>query len=255
MSYFDQVASVYDSEFTKSLVGKYQRKLIQNELSRLLKGKTNLNILELNCGTGEDAAFLNQLGCQVWATDASAAMIAVCKKKYPNTKGLQFEQRRIENMEFSTTQKFDMVFSNFSGINMLDEVALKTFIANIQSHINTNGLLILVVFGKIYLPEILYYLIKGKWNKAFRRLKKSDVFSKCETIYYHSPNDIRELLRMEFYNKKIMPIGIVSPPSYLSPWFANKIWLFKFLASFDLMAKYLIPASCSDHCMIIASKK
>ncbi|MBK8848190.1 MAG: class I SAM-dependent methyltransferase [Bacteroidetes bacterium] len=255
MSYFDTVASEYDKDFTHSIVGQYQRNLIQQEVKQLLSGKNALQILELNCGTGEDASFFNQLGHKVFATDASNEMIEVCKKKHVNSDTLIFEQCRIEEIKLTQNQKFDVVFSNFSGINMLDEEALRKFLTRVPAHLVTNGYLILVFFGKVYLPEFLYYLLKGRWKKAIRRLKHKEQFAGKEYIYYHSTFKVQELLQAEYFIVKSKPVGIVSPPSYLSAWFEKRKWLFNFLVYCDSVLTYIVPGIGSDHCMLIAKKR
>jgi len=53
---FDQLAADYDQRFTYSIIGRAQRDSILKILSNTFKA--NDNILELNCGTGEDAIFL-----------------------------------------------------------------------------------------------------------------------------------------------------------------------------------------------------
>src|ERR1700750_2270801 len=94
-SVFDNMASTYDADFTMSGIGKLQRERVWFFLSALLQKKgAALKILEINCGTGEDALRLAALGHQVIATDASAVMIETAKAKLPGTleAKLQFVQ-------------------------------------------------------------------------------------------------------------------------------------------------------------------
>jgi ubiquinone/menaquinone biosynthesis C-methylase UbiE len=70
---FDRLAPSYDSEFTDSIIGRAQRNSVWKVLLRTFHAGDN--ILELNCGTGEDALFLAQHDISVFSCDASQAMI------------------------------------------------------------------------------------------------------------------------------------------------------------------------------------
>src|SRR5690242_7730990 len=76
---FDCLADQYDEVFTNSLVGRAQRNIVWNALEQsILSGQ---RILELNCGTGEDALHLARRNVSVVACDASARMIEVARRK------------------------------------------------------------------------------------------------------------------------------------------------------------------------------
>ena len=54
-----------------------QRELVHGYLRPVLPDAGGLHILELACGTGEDALWFARRGCAVTATDASSAMLGV----------------------------------------------------------------------------------------------------------------------------------------------------------------------------------
>ena len=64
---FDAAAANYDEDFTYSLIGIEVRKIIHKYLAKNIASGSH--ILEINCGSGEDAFFLAGLGCKVMATD------------------------------------------------------------------------------------------------------------------------------------------------------------------------------------------
>ena len=78
---FDIASAQYDTAFTFSKIGKAQRKMVFKYLNPILTQRQKLSILELNCGTGEDAIRFAQLGHHVLATDISEGMINVAKAK------------------------------------------------------------------------------------------------------------------------------------------------------------------------------
>ena len=77
-SVFDSSAATYDSEFTNTPIGKLQRKRVYTYLLPLLKPHTKL--LEINCGTGQDAINLAGRVTKIYATDISQSMIDTAEK-------------------------------------------------------------------------------------------------------------------------------------------------------------------------------
>src|ERR1700724_3737375 len=87
---FDGVADSYDEVFTYSTIGRAQRRTVWDKLLAAFPPESR--ILELNCGTGEDARYLVQRGRSVGACDASHSMIEVAKRVSPwrNNANLEF---------------------------------------------------------------------------------------------------------------------------------------------------------------------
>ena len=94
LSDFDIAAQHYDTNFTFSKIGKAQRKMVFRYLNSIINNNNKLSILELNCGTGEDAIHLNKMGHNVVATDISEEMIKTAKAK-THSKNIIF---KVQNM-------------------------------------------------------------------------------------------------------------------------------------------------------------
>ncbi len=78
---FDTIAEEYDTSFTNSIIGNAQREIVWSYLEKTLPKNKNLNILELNCGTGEDALWFAKKGHKVLATDISEKMLEITNDK------------------------------------------------------------------------------------------------------------------------------------------------------------------------------
>src|SRR5579883_1611474 len=76
---FDAIAREYDRIFTHSLLGRAQRSLVHEALQGHFRA--GQYVLDLNCGTGEDALHLASQGMSVVACDASRGMIEAAQKK------------------------------------------------------------------------------------------------------------------------------------------------------------------------------
>ena len=109
---FNQLAKRYDDLFTKSLIGRAQRNAVWDVLERTFRPGDR--ILELNCGTGEDALFLASKGVSVVACDASEEMIDCARQRHsieaPNA-SVMFGSVPIEQIaDLRTEHTFDGVF-------------------------------------------------------------------------------------------------------------------------------------------------
>jgi cyclopropane fatty-acyl-phospholipid synthase-like methyltransferase len=193
---FDKAAANYDDTFTHTEVGKMQRTLVYNELSKHLTSVKN--ILEINCGTGEDAIWFANQNFNITATDISTKMIEVARRKA----SLNFQTADINLIaKVFENEKFHMMFSNFGGLNCLSKSELENFFANVDSILTEKGKLALVIMPKNTLWERFYFLAKAQFKNISRRKKKS-VMAHVEgeniTTYYYNPKDIVNLAKANF---------------------------------------------------------
>src|ERR1700754_863862 len=117
-SHFDVLAGNYDSAFTGSQTGRAQRLISRKWLQPFLENKTGLQILEINCGTGDDAYWMAQQGHHVIATDQSPEMIKQAQQKTTTPNNPVFYTCAFDSLiKIFPQQQFDLVFSNFAGLN------------------------------------------------------------------------------------------------------------------------------------------
>lgn len=252
---FDHVAVSYDEDFTFSNIGKLQRKRVYYFLEKVLQKNQALEILEINCGTGEDALWFAKKGHHVIATDASEGMIqrANAKSKMQNAEFnvCSFDQLK---KQFSN-KKFDLIFSNFGGLNCIDDVQLKKLSAALVSLLKPNGKFIAVIMGRKCLSEQFYFLLKLNFKKAFRRLSKKGVEvtlnSQIQKTFYYSPAEFKKITETEFRVLLKIPIGIIIPPSYLEPFFKNKTRLLKILNFKEKLLSFSFLSNFADHYFIV----
>lgn len=252
---FDVAAQNYDSDFTHTEIGKLQRHLVYENLQKHLKNSAT--ILEINCGTGEDAIWLANQNFEVMATDISEKMIAIAKAK-TNLANLNFKVLDINHIN-QETKKYDLLFSNFGGLNCLTNTELQTFFKSASEIISEKGKISLVIMPKNTIWEQFYFLTKFDFKNVFRR-KKEIVFAnvdgeKVET-YYYNPKDIVHLCQANFEIIAVKPIGFFIPPSYLEPFFKNKK---RFLKGLDFLENRIknwsILSKYADHYIITLQKK
>lgn len=176
---FDEKAAGYDVEFTDTLVGRTQRKIIHDYMENLLGERSGLNILELNCGTGEDISFLRSYGT-VTGSDHSPLMLEVARKKNP-----EVDFKIIDlNGPLPTDEKYDLIFSNFGGFNCISKKRLGQLNNELAEILNPGGQLIIVFISNWSLMEFLYFFLRLNFKKAFRRINGNTKFRNISVSYY-----------------------------------------------------------------------
>ncbi len=256
---FDESANNYDTVFTYSEIGKAQRKRVYHFLKEDILTNSNLNILELNCGTGEDARYFFEKGHRVLATDISSEMIKVAKEKHQNP-NIRFQEKDITKITSETfSEKFDLIFSNFGGLNCLSPQELEKFISVSYSLLNPNGKMALVIMPKFCLWERFYFILKGKFKKAKRRNTNDAVLVNVEGVkvstWYYNPKEVVSLTSNHYKTIAIKPIGLKIPPSYLESFFLNKKGLLKMLIWAEKLYSNQFWSKYSDHYLIVLEKK
>lgn len=215
---FDRMAESYDAVFTRSLIGRAQRAQVWKALEETFP--MNTRILELNCGTGEDALFLSRGGRSILACDASSAMIEVATKRkrteLPDG-NLEFRLLPTENLsELKDEEQFDGAFSNFSGLNCVSD--LSQVAEPLSSLVRNGGKLLFCLSTRLCVAELLWYLSHGNIKKALRRLPGHAVARFEEVtlpVFYPTIASIRRTFAPWFRLKSFRAVGLFVPPSYV----------------------------------------
>jgi SAM-dependent methyltransferase len=253
-SAFDGIAGRYDEIFTRTLIGRAQRNVMWDALAKTFSPADR--ILELNCGTGEDALFLACRGASITACDVSPQMIAVAQRRKlleaPNA-NLQFQVLSNENLlQLHPSDRFDGAFSNFSGLNCvadLQQVAL-----SLGKLLRSNGRFLLCVSTRFCLGESLWFLAHADAKKAFRRFPghttaKIDEFPL--DVRYPTVRQLRKIFAPWFRLRAIRAVGLFVPPSYVEASLRGRGGFISFLAQVDNLVAHLPVLRCiGDHVLL-----
>lgn len=233
---FDQMASEYDDVFTKSTVGRAQRDVVWGVLTQAFQSGDH--VLELNCGTGEDALFLARHAISVTACDASSQMIRIASERLrteaPNTQ-VQFNLLPTERLhELQPATIFDGAFSNFSGLNCVSD--LKQTANDLATLLSTNAALVICLSTRFCVWEMIWFLLHGKFRKAFRRCSGRATATVGEftvDVYYPTIRKLRQLFAPSFVMRSCKGVGVVVPPSYVETWISSHPKLLRTLCAID----------------------
>src|SRR5574341_307792 len=120
---FDHIGARYDAEYTDTDLSRWFRQRVWERLAVLFKPSDR--VLELGCGTGEDAIWLAQRGVHVLATDGSPAMVAETARKAEAAGcGAMIETRVLDFAaagDWSLDQTFDGAYSNYGPLNCVGD--------------------------------------------------------------------------------------------------------------------------------------
>jgi len=251
---FDAMAADYDAAFTHSPIGVRMRQAVWRRLdARFLPGD---RILELNCGTGEDALYLAKGGRSVLATDVSPAMVEVARAKAEReglTDRIVVHPLAIEALDAATVcgvgPVFDGALSNFGGLNCVAD--WRDTAARLAACLRPGGFALLCVMGPLCPWEWAWYLLQGKPGKAFRRLKPGGVAWRGLTIRYPSIAQMRSAFRPYFRCVRVSAVGALVPPTYADAWAARRPRLLARLDAWERRCETwpLVPA-LADHYLL-----
>lgn len=232
---FDGVAEMYDDVFTATVIGRAQRDIVWEAMAEVFHSGDR--VLELNCGTGEDAFFLARRAVEVEAYDASAQMIEVARRKRHAASGARVAFRCLLTEHLGTLDArmpFDGVLSNFAGLNCvrdLDRVA-----ANLAALTRKGADLLLCFASRVCAWEFAWYCAHGQFRKAGRRFRGSaagHVGDNSIRVWYPTMREIERAFAPWFELRSVRAVGLFVPPSYLEFWASRHPRFIRSLARLD----------------------
>jgi ubiquinone/menaquinone biosynthesis C-methylase UbiE len=250
---FNDNATHYDAQFTDTPTARVLRAMVWQRMARHFKAP--MRVLDLGCGTGEDAVFLAQRGVRVVAIDPAPAMISVAESKARQSGCGEMIEFHCLNMEALATrfhgEVFDGVYSDFGAVNCVSD--LKVVVDGIATLLAPQAPLLWVVMGRHVPWEWLWYLPRGQWRKASRRLARGGTEWHGMTIRYPTPAELTEVITPHFSTLNLAPLGLALPPSYATAWLDRSPRLLSGLAGLERLG-HRVPAlaACADHYILEA---
>ena len=204
---FNTLAARYDELWTHTTVGRLQRDAVWRRLDGLFE--CGQSLLDLGCGTGEDALHFARLGMRVRAIDSSPEMVLLARQR-----GVDAATLPIEDVH-SITESFDHAISNFGALNCVADLgALSGHLARL---VCPGGYLAVCIMGRFCLWETAWYLLRGKPRKASRRWRAERVTASFRVrIHHFSVSQLDQAFRSNFTMVDWCGIGLTVPPSRIS---------------------------------------
>lgn len=250
---FDSVAERYDRDFTDTPLARILRSIVHSHLAGFARpGK---RVLEIGCGTGDDAVWLAAWGAQVLATDVSEAMLAVTRRKAARAavadgvETIVLDAAAPPRLELQV----DAAFSNFGALNCVAD--LQPIAEALAGWVRPGGRVVLVFINRWCAWEIVWHVLHLQPRVAFRRLRRGGVQARVGDgmVYTHYPSigSIRRVFEPSFRFLRLTGLGAFLPPSYLELFVAKHPRLFRLLNRLERLTTSLCPfARLSDHVIL-----
>ena len=227
------------------------RQTVWDAAERILPAGARL--LDLGCGTGEDAIHFAQRGMNVTAIDIAPEMIEALVLKARAAEVSDRIDARVSDMGSLELhgKRFDAVFSNFGAMNCIGDLELLRALAS--NALRPGGHLVLVLMGRFYPLETLAFLMKGDVRRIFRRFgaaRSATVEGQAFPVWYYSPRDLRRGFGREFALSRILGLRALLPAPGLEH-LEGRV-PFGLLGSLDAaLARFPLTASFADHYLSI----
>lgn len=174
------------------------------------------HLLEINAGTGWDAAQLVGRGFRVHATDLAPGMVAAARAKLQA--GKLHEAMSVQRLSFTALDQarggpYDAVLSNFGGLNCTPDLHAVT--RHLPGVLKPGGVVIWVVMPPLC-PWELLLTVKDP-AVGLRRLRRGGAQSHVEgvyfTTYYYTPAQVMRAFPPGFEPLSVEGLGLFTPPA------------------------------------------
>jgi ubiquinone/menaquinone biosynthesis C-methylase UbiE len=212
---FSSAAPIYDEKIQANFINVgIREKEVDSVVSRYKEG---WNVLEIGCGTGEEARkVINATGCNLTCIDVSKGMIDYSSEKLKKFglgdkfRGVKMPAASVESLD----GKFGMVYSFNGALN--NEPQLEKFFSSLERVVESGGYFITSVRNRLSFAEFLVDLIRFRFRKLFARiggdLAVEVVGQKIESHYFYN-YEFLGLVPPSFRIERIQGLGIFAIPS------------------------------------------
>ncbi|HEX6738853.1 MAG TPA: class I SAM-dependent methyltransferase [Vicinamibacteria bacterium] len=248
---FDRVAAAYDDHFGRNPVGLLFRRVVQERLGALYPPGSR--VLDLGCGTGEDALFLAERGVNVHAIDVSAAMAERARAK-AEAQGLEarvhVERRGLEDLA-SLAGPFDGAYSNFGALNCVDLEALGGRLAGL---LRPGAPVVLSFMGRWPLPAVLERALTARGEARGRT--PAHVGGVALAVRHPGLAEARRQLGPAFEWSGAFALGVLVPGPEHGPWATRHPLAFGVLAAGERLVRgWPLLRGLGDHLVLEGARR
>ena len=245
---FDREAAVYDAAFGVNPSGLVFRRVFQDRLFRSFPPGTR--VLDLGCGTGDDAIALAETGRVVHAIDPSPRMIERARAKAGARaiagSHLSFDVRAAEDGGFDGGATFDGAYSDFGALSCTDLGRVGEALARA---LKPGARLVLSLIGRHPLPALAHRLLTGRGEPRGRREPK--VAGVSVSTWYATVREARARIGPAFAWRRAFALGVLLPGPDHPGWALRNPQAFGLLAAVEgLLRHWPVLRGLGDHVVV-----
>lgn len=249
-SAFDAIAADYDASFSGTAIGARMRRAVWRRCAA--RFRPGSRVLEMNCGTGEDALWLARRRIEVLATDISPAMLRQAERKAQSagvTPQPRFRELAWEELGSLDEPPFDGLLSNFGGLNCVTD--LGTVSRSAADRLRSGGLAVLCIMGPLVPWEWVWFTLRGEPAKAFRRLRRGGAQWSGISIRYPFVKEVRAAFSRDFRMLRVSAVGALLPPPYTERFCGKLPTLIRVLDAIERRVESVWPLpQLADHYLL-----
>jgi ubiquinone/menaquinone biosynthesis C-methylase UbiE len=212
---FSRKAEAYDAFGDDHINLARLRRKVYDHVLRFVQPANR--ILELNAGTGIDAAFFARQGYTVHAIDIAPGMLDHLAAKIEQQQlrdRLTYQALSFTDLDRVEGGPFQYLFSNFGGLNCIPDLSLVTH--HLPQILAPDSRLTWVIMPPIC-PWEIALLMKGKYRSATRRLRRGGTLAHVEgtrfMTYYFTPRRVMDALGPDFRLLSLEGLSVFTPPA------------------------------------------
>jgi|GEM_PF-3138743 len=251
---FDGLAPEYDRSFSHTLFGRILRKRFYVATKPYVQPGTL--ILDLGCGTAEDVSYFAGKNIRITGMDNSGGMLQIARMK--NIRDASFVQSTLHRKLCFQAESFDTVYSHLGAFNCVPPE--KHPVAELHRILKPDGYLILSLMNRVYLLEILMYLLLFSPSRAFRRFGAQPVdvhvSDAIVPVWYPRLRILKKNYKRYFDTLEIIAQPVVIPPPSITNRFPDDSIIIRLLKKIDdTICRVPGVRMLGDHVIIIFRKK
>jgi ubiquinone/menaquinone biosynthesis C-methylase UbiE len=262
---FDQAAQNYDDLYQENQVMAWMR--LESLAALQAAFPSGSRLLEIGCGTGEEALALARLNHSIVATDISPVMIETCRRKATVQGVPDIEWRVVPAGQADTLLSeygpaaFDGAYASFGALNC--EPQLEPVAATLAGLLRPEARLVCSVMGRWCAWEIAWGLFHLRPREAFRRLGQDWIGAGLASpggtlsipVRYYTPGAFSRAFKPQFQVRTARGLPVFLPPPYLDHLLERHPALFARLAKIERRLRDRFPFFLlGDHFLLVMER-
>ena len=249
---FDAEARVYDEGFGRNPVGLVFRHVFQERLRALFP--QHARVVDLGCGTGEDAVFLAARGVRIHALDVAPGMVESTRTKALErglpTHALLAEVGAAEDVG-RLGGPFDGAYSDFGALNCAD---LRRVGEGLAAVLRPGAPVLMSLMGPRPLPHALKRLLTGRGER--RGSADPRVSGTAVEARYPDVGEVQDLMGRAFVWRDVFALGLLLPDPSHEAWVREHPQVFGILAALEgSLRRWPVLRGWGDHVVLEGARR